>query len=632
MHTFAARNNQNTTMSQSILTASTPIYALSDHTLISLKTYNWLLNIGVTTIEEMAMAFQVEGNTSLYNALPTALRIQIKELGTATLQKVQAKRIPLPTSTLAAIDQTHLQNLLNTRLKEMHNRYVRDWFQTKQPNFTQVLPLFGKTYTEYLYQYGTAVEANELYDLVQWFEMQYTAVLAHGSQPANPEDRTSRYTLTEEELGFVERYKAEHGHEPLWFMLYQLLQKSTKRNHEIFKLLHGLSGQAPKSTKELAATYNRTIALIQAINVECQEQLRQELLPNADWTPYAALLQRPFLTPEDPLIQQIVHQELPNQSPSQLLPLLLTTGIFKKSNFRTMQILINPQKLPNSEISSAMRWIKYKISLQSQKKRAVPEGIIQFEETILKNPNIKELMHYMLSKELQQELTSEEFEQWITMRPKPLAYDKIYAIIKQHGKPMYCDEIKAAYNQQYPEDPVRSDTQLRNYIRSCDKFKPVGRRSLYGLREWDHIFFGTIADYAVHILEQTDQPLTLSEIWEKLQLAFPMTNKHSMTNLIKNDTTKRFIKYSKQRFGLKGKVYPASYRSYTGQYVKTFEEYLDELKDYIHKHHELPIHYTQTKGRSLYNWFLKYRKGRLHLTRQQTEQLKALLDELDHQG
>ena len=46
-------------MSQSILTASTPIYALSDHTLISLKTYNWLLNIGVTTIEEMAMAFQV---------------------------------------------------------------------------------------------------------------------------------------------------------------------------------------------------------------------------------------------------------------------------------------------------------------------------------------------------------------------------------------------------------------------------------------------------------------------------------------------------------------------------------------------------------------------------------------------
>lgn len=619
-------------MSQSILTASTPIYALSDHTLISLKTYNWLLNIGVTTIEEMAMAFQVEGNTSLYNALPTTLRMQIKELGTATLQKVQAKRIPLPTSTLAAIDQTHLQNLLNTRLKEMHNQHVRDWFQTKQPNFTQVLPLFGKTYTEYLYQYGTAVEANELYDLVQWFEMQYTAVLAHGSQPANPEDRKSSYTLTEEELEFVERYKAEHGHEPLWFMLYQLLQKSTKRNREIFKLLHGLSGQAPKSTKELAATYNRTIALIQAINVECQEQLRQELLPNADWTPYAALLQRPFLTPEDPLIQQITDQELPNQSPSQLLPLLLTTGIFKKSNFRTLQILINPQKLPNSEISSAMRWIKYKISLQSQKKRTVPEEIIQFEETILKNPNIKELMHYMLSKELQQELTSEEFEQWITMRPKPLAYDKIYAIIKQHGKPMYCDEIMAAYNQRYPENPVRSDAQLRNYIRSCDKFKPVGRRSLYGLREWDHIFFGTIADYAAHILEQTDQPLTLSEIWEKLQLAFPMTNKHSMTNLIKNDTTKRFIKYSKQRFGLKGKVYPACYRSYTGQYVKTFEEYLDELKDYIHKHHELPIHYTQTKGRSLYNWFLKYRKGRLHLTSQQAEQLKALLDELDHQG
>lgn len=608
------------------LPANTPIHILYQRPVLNKKTYSWLQEIGATTLEEMAVAFSVDDNQSLFVTLPREIRAHLVEMGLKALTKAKAERKPLPNIDVSIADQTFLQGLFVQRLKLMSSRYVKHCFENSRPSYKQLLPLFGISYFEYLLKYGAVSETRELYDLVQWFEMQYTEVISRSNSGSEEKNEPTCYpSMHKREQCFIDSFRKKHNHSPLWYILYRLLINSKQRNHEIYKQIHGIGIQAPKRLKEVAKAFQLTATQIQNIEKACREQLCQDLIPNADWKPYEALFQRPFLSTDDPLVQQIAQQELPGQPVRQLFPLLLTTGAFKQARLINFEILLNVNQYSNSALNCAERWVKYKVSLENHKIRAVPDEFKQFEQMIIKQPELKALMRYMLSKSLQQEISEEAFEDWITKRPKPLMADQLYEIIKQQGKPMYGKEILAIYNQQHPENPIQREVTLGNILRAGNKIKPIGRRSLYGLSEWEHIFYGTIADYVVAILSQSDIPLTLPELWEKVQAVYPMSTKHSMENLIKNDTTKRFVKYSKQRIGLKGKEYPERYKPYTGQYVKTFEEYLYDLKDYIHKHHELPIHYHSNKGRSLYNWFLEYRKGRLTLTTKQKEQITSVL-------
>jgi len=97
---------------------------------------------------------------------------------------------------------------------------------------------------------------------------------------------------------------------------------------------------------------------------------------------------------------------------------------------------------------------------------------------------------------------------WPLVNPKSIR-DKIYVILKKHGKPMHFSEIAEAIKK---SDFKRKDvtTQaIHNELIKDDRFVLVGR-GIYALAEWGYSQ-GTVADVIVEILKK-ESPLHRDEI------------------------------------------------------------------------------------------------------------------------
>jgi DNA-directed RNA polymerase delta subunit len=98
---------------------------------------------------------------------------------------------------------------------------------------------------------------------------------------------------------------------------------------------------------------------------------------------------------------------------------------------------------------------------------------------------------------------------WPIVNPKNIR-DKIYVILKQHGKHMHFNEIAAAIKD---SDFKRKDvtTQaIHNELIKDKRFVLIGR-GIYALKEWGYEK-GTVADIITEVLKKAGEPLHRDEI------------------------------------------------------------------------------------------------------------------------
>lgn len=102
---------------------------------------------------------------------------------------------------------------------------------------------------------------------------------------------------------------------------------------------------------------------------------------------------------------------------------------------------------------------------------------------------------------------------WPMVNPKNIR-DKIYVILKEHGKQMHFNEIAAAIKQ---SDFKRKDvtTQaIHNELIKDKRFVLIGR-GIYALKEWGYEK-GTVADVISDVLKQAGEPLHRDEIVKRV--------------------------------------------------------------------------------------------------------------------
>jgi hypothetical protein len=98
---------------------------------------------------------------------------------------------------------------------------------------------------------------------------------------------------------------------------------------------------------------------------------------------------------------------------------------------------------------------------------------------------------------------------WPMVNPKNIR-DKIYVILKEHGKHMHFNEIAAAIKD---SDFKRKDvtTQaIHNELIKDKRFVLIGR-GIYALKEWGYSK-GTVADIITEVLKKSGEPLHRDEI------------------------------------------------------------------------------------------------------------------------
>lgn len=102
---------------------------------------------------------------------------------------------------------------------------------------------------------------------------------------------------------------------------------------------------------------------------------------------------------------------------------------------------------------------------------------------------------------------------WREIKPKTIN-DKIYLILKNHGKPMHFAEIADKINQVEFDKKRANSATVHNELILDNKYILVGR-GMYGLKEWGYQR-GTVADVIEDILSENKVPMTRDEIIKKV--------------------------------------------------------------------------------------------------------------------
>ncbi|MBU4347406.1 hypothetical protein L6249_01745 [Candidatus Parcubacteria bacterium] len=102
---------------------------------------------------------------------------------------------------------------------------------------------------------------------------------------------------------------------------------------------------------------------------------------------------------------------------------------------------------------------------------------------------------------------------WREIKPKTIN-DKIYLILKNHGKPMHFAEIAGKINQVEFDKKQANTATVHNELILDKKYVLVGR-GLYGLKDWGYQK-GTVADVIAEILNEAGAAMSRDEIINKV--------------------------------------------------------------------------------------------------------------------
>jgi hypothetical protein len=103
--------------------------------------------------------------------------------------------------------------------------------------------------------------------------------------------------------------------------------------------------------------------------------------------------------------------------------------------------------------------------------------------------------------------------EWKEISPKTIN-DKIFLVLKNHGKPLHFVEIANQINNVKFDGKKANPATVHNELILDDKYVLIGR-GIYGLKEWGYNK-GTVADVIKEILIESGEPLTRDEILQKV--------------------------------------------------------------------------------------------------------------------
>jgi hypothetical protein len=202
------------------------------------------------------------------------------------------------------------------------------------------------------------------------------------------------------------------------------------------------------------------------------------------------------------------------------------------------------------------------------------------------------------------------------------AYQYAYEALEILGKPSKVNEITSKVVELHP-DYETNDEKIRASMKRDNGFVPIGRRSIFGLKEWENEFEnfkgGTIRSIVFEYLESKNDPKHISEIAEYVLNYRPNTYERSILDNLKADETKTFIFFKNSTIGLQSKKYDNSFvelNKIDFLETKSWEERFNDLIKFISINKRLPFSSgCPDEEIRLYRWYkvqkVKINKGKL---------------------
>ena len=218
-----------------------------------------------------------------------------------------------------------------------------------------------------------------------------------------------------------------------------------------------------------------------------------------------------------------------------------------------------------------------------------------------------------------------EFKRNVKMRAPDLAYE----ILKEVGVPTKIDKLYNILISKQPEFSML-ESSFRNTFGSDSRFVPIGRQSVWGLKEWEYqredFLGGSMLEMAEKLLQERDVPMHISEIVSNIS-KYRDTDEDRLIRNLRINHQRKFILLKKQYVGLSYKSYPEEYQI-LNQTNRTWEESFDNLESFVSEYSRLPksSDHDEESGR-LYRWFGIQKKRYLdnRLKEQRKEKIERII-------
>ena len=543
------------------------------------------------------------------------------------------------------------------KMREKLSVRARNFLDHFAPNFQDLVPYFEAPLTDYKNLcpgQNMKHTLTEIFNFNQELKTEFDRYWQMSSDEVLLAMLKHSYPfLSSLERKFVCEHAKVYGVHPLFYLLYNYMRLSDVKNNKVFSLLYGIFDGQERTLNELAEAMSLTRERIRQIVSKKLEVHDNDLIKNDGWKSYDDLLTLPFITEETNEYQHLKEREHLRFDFRVFARLMQLLGdrdfeINVKSNNRSIGLLrfaaqyeteivgnvavsINRRKMPCIKVKDCIESLNQLVSSRYTNDTridvATSLGTMSNEE----KADATKLMAYLAKEGLGLEV--DEDNRVLVQKNHIDVAEDLYTILARKGEPMSVDELFVAFKEMYPDHKYTESAQIRSWLFRHPNIKPIGNTSRYGLDSWENVFFGTIRDLLAKLLEESDEPMHIEQLFEAVVEHYPNTKAQSLHWSMADDTLGRFVHFNDDYFGLRSKEYDESFEEYNAERQRfSFDERFADFRKFVEEYNRYPVSNNGERESSLYRWMYNAQNGVLDITEEQKQQLADAMkmDELEY--
>lgn len=532
------------------------------------------------------------------------------------------------------------------KMREKLSVRARNFLDHFAPNFQDLVPYFEAPLTDYKNLcpgQNMKHTLTEIFNFNQELKTEFDRYWQMSSDEVLLAMLKHSYPfLSSLERKFVCEHAKVYGVHPLFYLLYNYMRLSDVKNNKVFSLLYGIFDGQERTLNELAEAMSLTRERIRQIVSKKLEVHDNDLIKNDGWKSYDDLLTLPFITEETNEYQHLKEREHLRFDFRVFARLMQLLGdrdfeINVKSNNRSIELLrfaaqyeteivgnvavsINRRKMPCIKVKDCIESLNQLVSSRYTNDTridvATSLGTMSNEE----KADATKLMAYLAKEGLGLEV--DEDNRVLVQKNHIDVAEDLYTILARKGEPMSLDELFVAFKEMYPDHKYTESAQIRSWLFRHPNIKPIGNTSRYGLDSWENVFFGTIRDLLAKLLEESDEPMHIEQLFEAVVEHYPNTKAQSLHWSMADDTLGRFVHFNDDYFGLRSKEYDESFEEYNAERQRfRFDERFADFRKFVEEYNRYPVSNNGERESSLYRWMYNAQNGVLDISDEQKQQL-----------
>ena len=587
-------------------------------------------------VERIEFIHEVNDNTyTLYEQNSTELSMRLENFRTLYKQKSMEFAMRMEDFSYKQIASNFLSPIAHKYLEQTYRDLVESCLSVRGKKyvntcFSHYIDILQPSETFQALFTGKKKTLSEFIQLNQKFIKIFDRVSKLSDDDIQLECLKRNYPfLVNKQRQFVFDFMKEHHHAPLFYLTLNYLRLSENRTNKIYCLLHGIYDGEKKTIREIGNTMNLTGSRVGQIAKNGIDLQISPIADNDDWGYYKEIFDIPFVYEGTKEYIRIKETEKLSIGFEQFASLLSALTNYKAEVIEGHTILVN-KNIINVNLSERLENLRNMANAKYAANTYVPIDSLLSTIPYKVRAIVKELFIFIITRIYNITFTKNE-QLYFPQNHLDIGME-IYDILDKKGKPMHIEEIFYEFKKRYPEHKYTDPLQIKIYCYRHEHIKAVGKTSCYALDSWKGVYFGNIRDLLVDLLNESEVPLHIDYLYDRVSKHFPNTSKASITSSLADETFQRFVEFEGGYYGLTSKDYPADYVEAPSVQRYRFEDRFQMFKNFVDTYHRFPSYNGSEEEASLMRWFYNVTKGGLVLTDNQAIRLDKTLTHYDKLG